>query len=173
MKCNPLQEADKKMAIDIQVTDDGTTQEVYDTVEYIKEELTSYIAIELQEVWENIRNLAIEICPKDTGALASSIMLESEGGGGGVYQNFQPVQVSGDGDFYSNSIYAGDASIINPKTGEPTDLYALFVHDGHAMRDGGFYEGVAFLTDAVDAYEGELDSCVDRAMTEMGINTPE
>lgn len=166
------------MSVEMEVTDGGTTQEVYDTVDWVKDELSSYVAEQLQETWEQIKALAIELCPKDTGALASSITLESEGGGGGVYAGFQPVQVSGNaggegGDFYSNSIFAGDANIINPKTGEPTDLYALFVHDGHAMRGGGFYEGVPFLADAVAFYQDELDSAVDRAMTEMGINSTE
>ena len=166
------------MSIEMDIDDGGTVSGVEDTVNYIREELAGYIAEELAIVWLNIKNLAIEMCPKDTGALASSIMLESEGGGGGIYSGFQAISVSGNaggtgGEFYSDAIFAGDANITNPKTGEPTDLYALFVHDGHAMRNGGFYGGVAFLADAVDAYQSELDECVDKALDEMGISDRE
>ena len=38
------------------------------------------IALELDEIWQKIKDEAISRCPKKSGALASSIELESEGG---------------------------------------------------------------------------------------------
>ena len=166
------------MAVAVEMTDDGTIIQVEETIETINERLPEYVAEELADVWQLIKAEAIELCPKDTGALASSIRLESEGGGGGIYKDFQPVQISGTGggvgtDFYSDTIFAGDANIINPKSHEPTDLYALFVHDGHLMRDGTMYEGSFFLERAVAKYENEIDEAVDRALSELGVNSLE
>jgi hypothetical protein len=113
------------------------------------------LASELDAVMEKIRDAAIELCPKDTGALASSITIDNSG-------------IVSAGDFYGNSISAGSEDVINPKTGKPTSEYASLVHDGHAMRDGTFWEGIPFLTEAFDMYFEELEACVDRAMKELG-----
>ena len=151
------------MGMSIEESDNGTKQRTIEEFKEIPKELEETIAQELDDIWQKIYNLAIELCPKDTGALASSIELESEGGSG-------VIGVSGiSGDFYTGSIYAGNDEIINPKSGRATSEYALFVHDGHAIGDM-FYEGVAFLADAVAAYQTELDAAVDRAMNEMRIN---
>ena len=113
------------------------------------------VATELQAIMEKVQETAIDLCPKDTGALASSINLE----GGSISASRQ-------GDFYEANIYAGSPDIINPKTGKPTSDYALLVHDGHMMRDGSMYEGVPFLVEALMLYEEELEEAVNRALQE-------
>lgn len=149
------------MAICIYESDGGTKQRTINELTKFRDELPSQVAMELDEIWQKIRDKAIELCPKLSGALASSIELESEGGSGAI-------GARGDGDFYSNAIYAGNDQTFNSE-GVPTSQYAQLVHDGHATRDGGFFEGIPFLEDALAAYASELDSCVDRAMKEMGV----
>lgn len=124
----------------------------------IRDGLEDEIRGELMAIMEKVKVLAIELCPKDSGALASSISLES-----GTLQA---------GDFANYSIYAGNESIVNPISGRPTSEYVLFVHEGHLMRDGSFYEGVPFLTEALQAFEAEIESCIDRAMKEIGSREP-
>jgi hypothetical protein len=151
--------------IGITESDDGTKERTREEVQDISDNLSETIAHELDIVWKAIRDLAIDLCPKDTGALASSIELASEGGSGVISAS----STSG-GDFYSNSISAGNDSIINPISGKPTSLYAGWVHDGHMMGDI-MWEGLPFLTDAVAQYEDELEAAVDRALDELGANT--
>lgn len=150
----------------VSVFDDGTIAQTEMIVEEIRDNIADQVALELDATWEKIRDYAIMECPKETGALASSIEIENEGGSGAIGVS----GISG-GDFYSSSIYAGNESVVNPISGKPTSEYALFVHDGHAMPNGEFYEGVPFLADAVAAFQDELDGAVDRAMSENGWNT--
>jgi len=148
------------------ISDDGSFENVELSLQEIRDNIEQQIALELDIIWEQIRDLAIEICPKETGALASSIEIENEGGSGSIGVS----GISG-GEFYSSSIYAGNESVVNPVTGKTTAEYALFVHDGHAMPNGMFYEGVPFLADAVAAFQAELDACVDKAMSDNSWNT--
>jgi hypothetical protein len=122
-------------------------------LEEIREGLEEEITNELDSIMQQVKDLAISLCPKDTGALASSISLES-----GAISS---------GDFYGSQIYAGSEDIINPISGKPTSEYAGLVHEGHALRDGSFYEGTPFLTDALSAFENELEECVSRALKEL------
>jgi hypothetical protein len=131
-----------------------------ETLVKLRDEMNSAIALELDAIWQNIKELAIELCPKETGSLASSITLESEGGTGQIGE-------SGACEFYSNAIYAGSDAIVNPKTGKPTSEYVLFVHEGHRTRSGEFWEGEPFLTEALDYYQAELERAVDRAFREL------
>jgi len=119
----------------------------------IRDGIEDELKAELDAIGQKILAMAIELCPKDTGALASSISLES-----GTIQA---------GDFAGFSIYAGNDDIINPKTGKPTSEYAGLVHDGHEN-----YEGVPFLVEALMMYEDELSSAVDRALKELGTTEP-
>ena len=162
------------MALEVDVTDNGSIDNVEVSMQTITSNINEYVAEQLAETWEAIKSLAIELCPKDTGALASSIMLESEGGGsgmgGGMGGGVSGIAGGEGGAFYSDSIFAGSDDVVNPISGVPTSVYALFVHDGHMMKDGSFYEGVPFLADAVDAYQEELNNCVNDALDEMGID---
>ena len=77
--------------------------------------------------------------------------------------------VSGsNGEFYHNAIYAGNDETFNFQ-GQATSQYVLAVHDGHTLPNGDFWEGTPFLEDAVDAFEDELNSIVDKAMSELNI----
>ncbi|MCJ7633163.1 hypothetical protein MUP77_12325 [Candidatus Bathyarchaeota archaeon] len=129
-------------------------EEVKEQLEEIRDRLCEQITTELDSIFLQIQQLAIEICPKDTGALASSISLT-----GGA--------ISAGNEFYQASISAGDPSIVNPKSGKGTDEYASLVHDGHTMRDGMFWSGVAFLEDAMAAFENELENCVTKGLAEL------
>lgn len=117
------------------------------------DDLEGAVAQELQEIMESVKDLAVELCPKETGALASSISLET-----GVISS---------GDFFGCSLYAGDPDILNPISGKPTSDYALLVHDGHLQRDGTFWEGEPFLDEAMMAYEGELENAVNTALAQI------
>jgi hypothetical protein len=125
----------------------------------IRDGLEESVRAELDAIMQKVKEAAISFCPKETGALASSITLDNSG----------VVQA---GDFYGNSISAGDPSIKNPISGKGTDEYALFVHDGHAMPNGYFYEGVPFLVEALLMYESEIENAVDRALKELGKTEP-
>jgi hypothetical protein len=114
------------------------------------------VASELQAVMEKVKETAVDLCPKDTGALASSISLESGS-----------ISASRQGDFFEANIYAGSPDIINPKTGKATSDYAMLVHDGHMMKDGSMYEGVPFLVEAIMMYESEIEEAVNRALQEQ------
>lgn len=141
-----------------------TKRGVYETqtdIATVRDELNDAVSAELDQIWQKIKDLAIQMCPVESGALASSIELESEGGSGST-------GVSGSGEFYSNAIYAGNDETFN-FDGQPTSQYVLAVHDGHMLPNGDFYEGTPFLEDAVDAFESELDSAVDRALAELNI----
>ena len=133
----------------------------------LRDDFPSQIAEELRGIMEMVRARAIELCPKETGALASSISLEE----GDISQSS-----TGQGsEFYDCQIYAGSESIVNPISGKATSEYAQMVHDGHALRDGTIWEGCPFLEDAIDEFEPQLEDAVSRALSELGIgdvNTP-
>jgi hypothetical protein len=126
-------------------------EEVKRKLEQIRDNLEPEVALKLQAVMEKIKDLAIEMCPKESGALASSIELGSEGGSGTVQA----------GDFYENSIFAGNDETFNFQH-QPTSQYALIVHDGTSTK-----EGVPFLTNALDFYSEELNACVNRALAHL------
>jgi hypothetical protein len=150
------------MGMVVTESDDGTKQRTIEDFKDMENNIIRATAWYMDEVWKWIRDLAVDMCPKDTGALASSIFLGSEG---------TLVVTSGSqGDFYNNSISAGDPNIINPKTGKATSEYVMFVHDGHLMRDGSFWEGIPFLTYAVAMFEIELEECVDKAIHDLGLD---
>jgi len=45
-----------------------------------------------------------------------------------------------------------------------------WVHDGHVMRDGSFWSGVPFLTEAIAMNEKELNDAINRALKKLGKN---
>lgn len=122
-------------------------------LEEIRDNLEHQITTELDFIMQKIVARAIEYCPKASGALASSISLVS-----GTISSAE---------FFDSSIYVGSEDIVNPE-GVPTSQYAASVHDGHALPNGGFWEGVPFLDMAMADYFEELETCVDRALKELG-----
>ena len=137
--------------------------ETQEDIRSLRDDLPNQIALELDEIWQNIKNEAISRCPKESGALASSIELESEGGSGTIGSG----ATTQGGVIYENAIYAGNDSTFNFE-GQPTSQYAQAVHDGHMLPNGDFWEGTPFLEDALDMYEDELNNCVNKAMDELG-----
>lgn len=125
----------------------------------IRDNLEAELQIELQNVLERIKADAVSLCPKDTGALASSISIDDSG----------KVDVS---DFYGNTISAGRDDIVNPKTGKSTASYACFVHDGHLLPNGEFWEGEPFLDEAMLLHIEELEKIVDRVLKNIGEAEP-
>lgn len=141
--------------IGIEESDGGTKRKVGETMKKMEKDITEETKAELEAIWSLIEQAAIDLCPKDTGALASTVK-SSEGGGEGT--------ISASTDIFNKSLIAGDDGVINPKTGKPTSAYAGLIHDGHAMRDGTMWEGVPFLVEALLMYEGELEAAVDKAV---------
>lgn len=135
----------------------GVTSSVAATIEWVKwlqEELEPSVIIELDNVMEQVKQTAYELCPKDTRALANSINLIS----GAITE----------GDFANYQLFAGDES-INPKTLKPTSEYAFFVEEGHLLKDNvTWWEGAHFLSQAMQIFEEELSIAVERALREMG-----
>ncbi|MGD0644109.1 MAG: hypothetical protein ABSA75_04320 [Candidatus Bathyarchaeia archaeon] len=136
--------------------------ETQEDIRIIRDEINDAVCAELDEIWSKIRDLAVDLCPKESGALASSIEIESEGGSGAIGRGG-----GRQGEFYSNSIWAGNNETFN-FDGQPTSQYAQLVHDGHRIGDD-WYEGVPFLEDAVDAYEDELNEAVANALDSLEI----
>jgi hypothetical protein len=139
--------------------------ETQNDIRSIRDDFPDFLCDELDAIWQSIKDLAVDLCPKESGALASSIELESEGGSGRISSGETAVQGA---EFYSNAIYAGNDSTFNFQ-GQPTSQYAQAVHDGHMLKDGSFWEGTPFLEDALDAYESELESAVDKALSDLEI----
>jgi hypothetical protein len=135
--------------------------ELQQDIRTVRDEFPDAIAEELRGIMEQVKDRAVELCPKDTGSLASSISLEE-----GTISSSSTGQGS---EFYNCQIYAGNESIINPKTGKPTSEYAQLVHDGHAMRDGSMWEGEPFLEDAMSEFEPLLEDAVSRALQSLEI----
>jgi len=138
--------------------------EVEQDIRTLRDDFPDAVCAELDEIWMQIRDKAIELCPKESGALASSIELESEGGSGTVGSG----ATTQGGVIYENAIYAGNDETFNFE-GQPTSQYALSCHDGHMLPNGDFWEGTPFLEDAVDAFEDELNSIVDKALSSLEI----
>jgi hypothetical protein len=145
-----------------EITDNGTIADTYENVEMIMDEMGSAVAMELDEIWMDIKDLAIELCPKESGGLASSIELENEGGSGVIGSG----ATTQGGVIYENAIYAGNDSTFN-FDGQPTSQYAQAVHDGHMTADGSFWEGTPFLEDALDTYDAELEAAVAQAIDNL------
>ena len=146
------------MGMAITESDNGTKEEVKKQIILISKEMEQEIADELQSIMENlVLPRAIELCPKDTGALASSITLT-----GGAIQKSANVA----GDFYECSIGAGDPNVINPKSGKGTDEYAYLIEEGHFLKNGQFYQ-VAFLEDALAEFQAELENAVFTALQQL------
>jgi hypothetical protein len=148
------------MGIAISESDSGTKMKVKDTIEKTEQDIVEECKQELEAIWQKIVDAAIEYCPKDTGALASTIKaVDSSEGGGAISESPRSTN-----DFLNKTLIAGDDTVINRKTGKPTSAYAGLVHDGHVMRDGTFWEGVPFLAWAMMQYELELEDAVARAV---------
>lgn len=133
-------------------------EETREKIEEVGEDLVEKIKEELEALVDKIVEDAIALCPKDTGALASSIQ-KGEGG---------TLTVSEPNTIIDIVISAGDPSIVNPKTGKSTDEYVNYVHDGHAFKGGkGVYLGVPFLVEALMLHEDEIEELIDRALQEL------
>lgn len=124
-------------------------------LEKMRDGICQEITDELDNLMLEAQRIAYDMCPKDTFALANSITI-----GSGV--------ISSGSDFYNATLGAGDET-INWKTGKMTAEYALYVHDGHVMPNGEFWEGVPFLMDGMNYIESQLEACVNRALAELGV----
>jgi len=145
------------MSVVVTETETGK-QETKEKLEEVSEDMVEKIKEELEALVDRIVEDAIALCPKDTGALASSI----QKGEGGTLTASEPNTI------IDIIISAGDPSIINSKTGIPTSEYVNYVHDGHAFRGGmGIYLGVPFLVEAIMLHEDEIEELIDKALQEL------
>ena len=150
-------------AMNMTLTKDPKLYHMADERNEFWSEFNQAVYDELDAIWMKIKDLAIDLCPKESGALASSIELESEGGSGKVGLSGSITQ---GGVIYENAIYAGNDETFNFQ-GQPTSQYAQAVHDGHMLPNGDFWEGTPFLEDALDAYDSALEEAVNRALGEV------
>lgn len=153
------------MAVVIEEDDAGTKKKTKEAIARLKKDFEdgTIISKELEQVMIKIRNDAKVACPKETGTLAGTIRLSKipMGAMTGGWSHVKAITI------FNMSIVAGDLTAINPKYNRPCD-YATFVHDGHKMRDGSFWAGVPFLTEAIAANSGELDKAIERALKKLG-----
>lgn len=152
--------------IGIEESDNGTKDRTKREIQDVSDNLPDTIKEELRAIWETIRDTAEDLCPKESGALASTIEVVEGADAGGV----SATSLTGQ-EIANFTIVAGSDDVVNPRTGRPTSEYAIWVHDGHLMTDGRMWEGVPFLTEALLMYEEELEAAVDKALSELGANT--
>jgi len=152
------------MSIAIQEDDAGTKKDTLEALKKLKKDIADgdKIQKELARIWKKILRDAINMCPKDTGALARTIRITKVPTGSimGGWSRIKEITL------FDRSIIAGDVTQTNPKTKTPVD-YATWVHDGHVRRDGLFHAGVPFLTHAIAMNEQELEKAIDRALKKI------
>jgi len=153
------------MVVVVEETDDKTKRKTFEALAKMREEFRKGLVIskELDKVWRKIKNDAMAICPKDTGALASTIRIRKIpiGTAAGAFARMKQFMI------FDRSIIAGDITKTNPKSGKPVD-YASWVHDGHKMKDGRMWNGIPFLTLAIGKNDAELNDAIKRALRKLG-----
>jgi len=102
--------------------------------------------------------VAKQLCPIDTGTLATSIRIVTQAPTGGFFEVTKDPLSNKIG---VTALITAGGWLVNPKTGRIVD-YAQAVHDGHITRGGGYYMGVPFLTMAIDQCEPEYQMMVKR-----------
>lgn len=153
------------MSVVITEDDNNTKRKTREALERFRKDFGdgTDIAKELEALMHRIRNTAYVKCPKDTGTLASTVRVVKIPMGMMTGSWSQVKQVT----IFNMSLIAGDLTKINPKTNKPCD-YATWVHDGHTMRDGNFWAGIPFLTQAFAQHESDLEKAIDRALKKLG-----
>ena len=153
------------MSVTIEEDDSGTKRAALLAMQKTASDFKRGQAIEeeLNRVWDQIKMDAEIMCPKDTGALASTIRVVKipMGQMTGAWSRIKDITM------FDRSIIAGDFSVMNPKSHRPVD-YASWVHDGHRFRDGRIMQGVPFLTEALAKNDEELNKAVERALQRLG-----
>jgi len=153
------------MVVVIHEDDAGTKKKMREAVVRIRNDFGdgTEIAKELEGVMQRVRNTAFMRCPKEYGALADTIRIVKipMGTMTGSWSQVKAVTI------FNLSIVAGDLSKTHPATGRPID-YASWVHDGHKMRDGNFWAGIPFLTEALAEHNDDINKAIDRALKKIG-----
>src|SRR5208283_748461 len=96
--------------------------ETQEDIRTLRDDFPDAVAAELDNIWMEIRNKAIELCPKESGALASSIELESEGGSGSV-------SAAQGGVIYENAIYAGMIQLTTLRVNQVLSMPSAYTMD--------------------------------------------
>jgi len=143
-------------------SDNNTKRKTMEALEKTRKNLPDEVRKELDRIWRKIADDARLLCPKDTGTLAKTIRVVKAPKG-----LMSRLAASKEITIINRSIIAGDLMKINPKSGRPCD-YARLVHDGHRLRDGSFWNGVPFLTEALAKNEAELNRAIERALKKLG-----
>jgi len=156
------------MAVVVEEDDAGTKKKAKEALRKLRNDFKdgTIISKELRKVMIMIREDAKAICRReayDTGTLHDTIRISKipMGAMTGAWSHVKEITI------FNMSVVAGDLSKINPKTNRPCD-YASWVHDGHRMRDGSFFSGVPFLTEAVAKNAAELNKAIERALKKLG-----
>lgn len=148
----------------------STTEQKQETI-LVAEATEKQSIVEFKTSFEEYFQVLLEAahrhCPKDTGALDSTIRLEdisasmesSIGTEMGytppISEDIQSTEVVREAGFGKRIVAGGMA--INPRTGREVD-YASYVHDGHFTKGGGFVMPRPFLDDAMREAEAYLES---------------
>lgn len=152
------------MTVVVQEDDAGTKMATRRSLEKTRKEFKDgkAIAKELNQVLRKIKNDAVIRCPKKSGTLSSTVRISDIAPTGAL--GVIGVRIN---DIFNKFVIAGDITKTNPQTNRPCD-YANLVHDGHRLRDGSWWGGVPFLTEAIAANQLELDKAIDRALKKIG-----
>lgn len=153
------------MAVVIKEDDSGTKKKMREALVRTMNDFGdgTEIAKELKGVMNRVRNTAYMKCPKVTRTLANTIRVVRipMGTMTGSWSQVKSITI------FNMSIVAGDLMAINPITGRPCD-YATWVHDGHKMRDGSFWAGIPFLTEAFAEHDQDINKAIERALKKIG-----
>lgn len=153
------------MVVIVEESDGGSKRKLKKALKKMKKKLNEgkEVEQELNKVWQKIIRDAKSMCPKDTGALARTIRTSKLpiGSAAGKFTKTKEYTI------FDRSIIAGDLLKMNPKSKGPVD-YAVWVHDGHRMRDGRMHSGTPFLAEALAMNEEALMKAIDKALKKIG-----
>lgn len=148
--------------------DGGTKKKTLEKMKQLSSYLNVYVAYELDKIWKDVEDDARIMCPFETGSLRDTIRTIKSPIGQltGNWSRVKEVKV------FDRTLVAGDETKSNYKTGRPVN-YATWVHDGHNMRDGSFWEGVPFLAEALAKNDGKIMRAIENAEKKAGIKFSE
>lgn len=149
----------------VEETDNGTKRQTREALQKTRDNFKKGkdIEFELTKVWNKVKEDAYDGCPKDTVSLASTIRVVKIPLGqlSSAWSRIKEITM------FDRSIVAGDITKINPKTKRPVD-YAVFIHDGFTRKNGRFYNGVPFLSNALALNSEEINRAIERALRKLG-----
>jgi len=143
------------MVLKIMYEDFGTIQDTKDAINRICQMKPQWFKVMVDQIMNIVADFARAFCPIDTGALVSTIRVETPRAISEI-----PVLVKAIGpDVQSiqKTVVAGDEMVD----------YALYVHDGHVAKNGTWVPPQPFLTDAWMASQPEIERLIFNYLAEI------